>query len=74
MKMRQPDILTDEDLRWAEIVRRSVDGLAAIAEGNAEGCDTEWMAMQYGLLSVCAIVDSIIKDYKQRIERTPDNA
>lgn len=67
MKRLPPDVLSDEDVRWVEIVRRSIDGLAAIAEGNAEGCEEEWMAMQYGLQSARTIVDSIIKDYKDRI-------
>lgn len=67
MKRRSPDCLTAEDLRWAEIVRRSIDGLAAIAEAYAESCETDWCAMHYGLESVRAIIDDTIKSYKERI-------
>lgn len=68
IKLPPPIHLTDEDVRWTEMVRRSVDGLAAIAEANSEGCDTEWLAMLYGLGSVCDTLDNILKNYKERIE------
>ena len=68
IKLPPPIHLTGEDVRWTEIVRRSVDGLAAIAESNAEGCDVSWMAMEYGLESVRELLDQILKDYNERIE------
>ena len=61
------DVLNSEDVRWAELLRRSIDGLAAIAEAQAEGCETEWVAMHNGLETVLDIFDGIIKDYKERI-------
>lgn len=68
-KMPPPIHLTDEDVRWAEVVRRSVDGLAAIAESNAEGCDVSWLAMEYGLESVRDLLDQILKDFTERIKK-----
>ena len=69
---RDPLMLTEEDVRWVEIVRRSLDGLAAIAEANAEGLETEWCAMHYSLLSVREIVDDIIEDMRNRMEGAYD--
>ena len=66
-KNKKMDAVAIEDLHWLEIVRRAVDGTAAIAEANAEGCSTEWMAMQYSLESTKDIIDSIIKDYRERL-------
>jgi hypothetical protein len=71
-KRPPPDVLNSEDVRWLEIVRRTVDGLAAMAEAMAEGCDTEWIAMQSSLETLRDTVDSILKDYKERIKETGD--
>ena len=68
-KSPPPIHLTDEDIRWTEIVRRSVDGLAAIAESNSEGCDVSWLAMEYGLESVRDLLDQILKDFTERIKK-----
>lgn len=68
IKMPPPNQLTAEDVHWVETVRRSVDGLAAIADANADGCATEWFAMVYGLESVRNILEGILKDYEERIE------
>ena len=59
--------LTREDLHWIEIVRRSIDGLAAIAEVEADGCENKWIAMQSSLEEIREIVVSIIDDYKERL-------
>jgi hypothetical protein len=67
-----PDVLNSEDVRWVEIVRRSVDGLAAMAEAMAEGCESEWMGMLYSLLTLRDTVDSVLKDYKERIKEADD--
>jgi hypothetical protein len=55
-----------------EIMRRTVDGLAAMAETMAEGCEAEWMGMFYSLETLRDTVDSILKDYKERIKETDD--
>ncbi len=68
IKLPPPNQLTAEDIHWAETVRRAVDGLAAIADANADGCATEWLAMVYGLESVRHILDDTLKDYEERIE------
>lgn len=67
IQKHDPIKLTHEDLRWVKIISRSIDGLAAIAEANAEGCDTEWMAMQYSLEAVKNIMDSVMADFKDRM-------
>lgn len=74
-KQTPPDVLNSEDVRWVEVVRRTVDGLAAMAEVQAEGCETEWMGMFYSLLTLRDTVDGILSDYKERIaERSKRNA
>ena len=65
-------VLSSEDVRWLNMVRRTVDGLAAMAEAMAEGCDTEWIAMQSSLETLRDTVDSILKDYKDRIKEAVD--
>jgi hypothetical protein len=71
-KRPPPDVLNSEDVRWLEIVRRTVDGLAAMAEAMAEGCEREWMAMLYSLESLRETVGEILKDYKTRIQEAED--
>ena len=71
MKKRQlSHIVAEEDLRWLEIIRRSIDGLAAIAEANAYGCETEWLAMQYGLEAARDIIDGTIEEFKNRLDES----
>lgn len=62
-----PDQLTDEDVRWAKIVLRSVDGLAAFAEARAEG-DDAWMGMQLMLEELAKTVKSIVEDFEERLK------
>ena len=72
-KQTRLDVLCSEDVRWMEIVRRTVDGLAAMAEAKAEGCDTDWIAMQASLETLRDyIVDGIIIDYKERMKEAGD--
>lgn len=71
-KRKPPDVLCSEDVRWVEIVRRTVDGLAAMAEAQAEGCESEWMGMFYSLDTLRDTVDGILKDYKERIKEADD--
>ena len=66
-KVDEKKLLNEEDLRWVKVVRKGVDGLAAISEAHAEGCETEWMAMHYSLESVSEILDGIIADYRERL-------
>ena len=56
-----------EDLRWAEMVRKAIMGLSAQAEMNSEGCDTNWLAMYYGLENLREIMDAIVDDLTERI-------
>jgi hypothetical protein len=63
-----PKLLTDEDIRWAKIAKRSVDGLAAIAEAHAEACDKEWMGMQYLLEDLRETIDTIVQDFASRLD------
>ena len=69
MKTKTPDpaTLTSEDLRWVEIVRRTVDGLAAFAETHAESCDTGWMAMHLSLEDLTDTIQIIADEYKGRL-------
>lgn len=64
-----PALVSEEDIRWVEIVRRSVDGLAAFAEAQGESCDSAWMGMQYMLEELRTTLDTIVEDFKQRIEK-----
>lgn len=49
------------------MVRRTVDGLAAMAEVQAEGCENEWIAMQSSLETLRDTVDCVLADYKERM-------
>ena len=66
-KRRTPAaLLSYEDVRWMDIVRRTVDGLAATAESMSESCDVEWMAMQYSLETLRDTVDEMLKGFRER--------
>lgn len=69
--MKDPDKskVNSEDIRWTELILRMIDGLAAQAEVQAEACDPEWMAMQYGLESARNMLKEQIADFKQRMEK-----
>ena len=62
-----PEELTGEDVRWAQIVLRSIDGLAAIAEAHAEACETEWLGMQCLLEDLRETQKGIVEDFENRI-------
>lgn len=62
-----PDQISDEDVRWAKIVLRSVDGLASFAEARAEG-DDAWMGMQLMLEELAKTVKSIVEDFEERMK------
>ena len=68
MKKDDESKINSEDIRWMELVLRTIDGLAAQAEMQDEACDPEWMAMQYGLESARDILKEQINDFKQRIK------
>lgn len=61
-KNTRADIEHQEKMRWLNNLRRQIDGLAAQAEAQSEGCESEWMCMQYGLENALALLDSIIDE------------
>ena len=55
------------------MVRRSIDGIAAIAESQSDGCEAEWLGVMYSLETVRNSIDEIIKDFKNRIQEAEDD-
>lgn len=60
--------ISADDVRWMEIILRQVDGLAALAEAQAESCNREWMSMQYSLETIAEMLKENINNMKERIE------
>ena len=56
--------LRDNDTEWLDRYRRTVVGLAAFAEIQAETCDEKWMGMHYMLEELADAMDEDIKGRK----------
>ena len=62
-----PKEIHESDIEWLERVHTALAGIGAIAEANAEGCDVEWLAMDYSCKATLDILSDIINDFKNRI-------
>lgn len=59
----------EANLRWLTMYKKTVVGLAALAEQHAEGCETGWLAMMYGLEDLAETMDIDIKDREERLNK-----